>query len=194
MEVNTMRRLGFIAATVVACVSSAVYAQAWSEYINREEFFTVNFPGDPSVKEIPYKTEKGTNLKAKVFTANAPAGSITAGRYAMTVVDYSKAPGELSTAVAEAAKTYRAKGTPTYDEPGNVDRIRTQRQTVETPNMTYLMTEILAHGSRLYIVEAETAMNVPPPAQFQASVQILDEKGERIRYEQDGKTRVRPNQ
>ena len=189
-----MRRLGFIAAAVVMCVSSAVYAQAWSEYINRQEFFTVNFPGDPTVKEIPYKTAKGTNLKAKVFTANAPAGSITAGRYAMTVVDYSTAPGELSTAVAEAAKIYRAKGNPTYDDTGNVDRIKTQRQTIETSNMTYIMTEILAHGTRLYIVEAETAMNVPPPAQFQASVQILDENGQRIRYENDGVTRIRPNQ
>ena len=186
-----MRRLGFIAAAVTVCLSSAVYAQAWSEYVNREEFFTVNFPGDPKVSEIPYKTEKGTALKAKVFTATAPEGSITAGRYAMTVVDYSSAPGELSTAIAEAAKTYRAKGEPKYDEPGNVDRIKTQRQTVETPNMTYLMTEILVHGTRLYIVEAETAMNVPPPAQFQASVQILDENGDRIRYENDGVTRVR---
>ena len=186
-----MRRLSFFVVAVVACLSSAVYAQAWSEYVNREEFFTVNFPGDPKVTEIPYKTAKGTNLKAKVFTASAPAGSITAGRYAMTVVDYSSAPGELSTAIEEASKTYRAKGTPTYDEPGNVDRIKTQRQTVETSNMTYIMTEILAHGTRLYIVEAETAMNVPPPAQFQASVQILDENGQRIRYENDGKTRVR---
>ena len=188
-----MRFYKLIAAAVM-CVSSAVYAQAWSEYINREEFFTVNFPGDPQVKEINYKTEKGTALKAKVFTANAPAGSVTAGRYAMTVVDYSSAPSELATAVAEAAKVYRAKGTPKYDDKGNVDRINTQRQTIETPNMMYLMTEILAHGTRLYIVEAETAMNVPPPAQFQASVQILDEQGKRIRYENDGKTRVRPNQ
>ena len=189
-----MRRLGFIAAAIVVSVSSAVYAQAWSEYINRAEFFTVNFPGDPKVTEIPYKTAKGTNLKAKVFTATAPQGSITAGRYAMTVVDYSPAPGELATSVEEAAKTFRAKGMVTYDESGQVDRIKSQRQTVETPNMTYLMTEILAHGTRLYIVEAETAMNVPPPAQFQASVQILDEKGDRVRYEQDGKTRVSPNQ
>ena len=186
-----MRRAGFIAAVLAACVSSAVYAQAWSEYENRQEFFTVNFPGDPKVSEIPYNTAKGTALKAKVFTATAPEGSITAGRYAMTVVDYSSAPGELATAIDEAAKTYRAKGEPKYDEPGNVDRIKTQRQTVETPNMTYLMTEILVHGTRLYIVEAETAMNVPPPAQFQASVQILDEKGDRIRYENDGVTRVR---
>jgi hypothetical protein len=188
-----MRFVGLIAAVAV-CISSAVFAQAWSEYFNREEFFMVNFPGEPQVKQINYRTEKGTQLKAKVFTATAPAGSITAGRYAMTVVDYSTAPAELATAVAEAAKVYRAKGTPTYDDTGNVDRIRTQRQTIETPNRTYVMTEILAHGTRLYIVEAETAMNVPPPAQFQASVQILDEEGKRIRYEQDGKTRTRPNQ
>jgi len=109
----------------------------------------------------------------------------------MTVVDYSKAPAELSTAIAEAAKTYRAKGTPRYDDSGNVDRIKTQRQTIETPNMTYLMTEILVHGTRLYIVEAETAMDVPPPAQFQASVEILDENGKRVRYEQDGVTRTK---
>jgi hypothetical protein len=186
----SMRFVRLIAAAAV-CFSTAVYAQAWSEYINQEEFFTVNFPGDPTVKEIPYKTDKGTMLKAKVFTATAPAGSITAGRYAMTVVDYSAAPAELATSVAEAAKMYRAKGKPTYDDTGNVDRIKTQRQTIETDKMTYLMTEILAHGTRLYIVEAETAMDVPPPAQFQASVQILDEKGERIRYENDGVTRVR---
>lgn len=188
-----MRFVRLIAALAV-CFSTAAYAQAWSEYINREEFFTVNFPGEPTVKEIPYKTEKGTALKAKVFTANAPAGSITAGRYAMTVVDYSTAKDELATAVAEAAKVFRAKGNPTYDDTGNVDRIRTQRQTIETSNMTYIMTEILAHGTRLYIVEAETAMTVPPPAQFQASVQILDEEGRRIRYENDGVTRIRPNQ
>jgi hypothetical protein len=185
-----MRFVFWVAALAVS-LSSAAYAQAWSEYVNREEFFTVNFPGDPKVSEIPYKTEKGTVLKAKIFTATAPEGSITAGRYAMTVVDYSSAPGELATAIAEAAKIYRAKGEPKYDEPGNVDRIKTQRQTVETPKMTYLMTEILVHGTRLYIVEAETAMNVPPPAQFQASVQILDEKGDRVRYENDGVTRVR---
>jgi hypothetical protein len=186
-----MRFVSLMVAAVAVCVSTSAYAQAWSEYVNREEFFTVNFPGQPTVTEIPYKTEKGTMLKAKVFTAHAPAGSITAGRYAMTVVDYSSAPGELSTAIAEAAKIYRAKGTPKYDEPGNIDRIKSQRQTIETPDQTYLMTEILVEGTRLYISEAETAMDIPPPAQFQASVQILDEAGERIRYEQDGVTRVR---
>jgi len=53
--------------------------------------------------------------------------------------------------------------------------------TVKTPT-TRILTEILvAANNRLYITEAETALNVPPPAQFQASLQILDEKGVRIR-------------
>src|SRR5262249_1643352 len=45
-----------------------------------------------------------------------------------------------------------------------------------------LLAEILfAANNRLYITQAETALNVPPPAIFQASLQILDDNGQRIR-------------
>jgi hypothetical protein len=41
-------------------------------------------------------------------------------------------------------------------------------------------------------VDGDTPTSVPPPAQFQASVQILDENGVRIRYRSVGSTeRVR---
>ncbi len=63
--------------------------------------------------------------------------------------------------------------------------------TVETADKRRILSEILVHGTRLYIVQADTAMNIPPPAQFQASVQILDENGTRIRYNADGVTRQR---
>src|SRR5262249_6235622 len=36
-------------------------------------------------------------------------------------------------------------------------------------------------NNHLYIAEAETDVNTPPPAQFQASIQILDANGVRIR-------------
>jgi hypothetical protein len=50
----------------------------------------------------------------------------------------------------------------------------------------------MSNEKRLYIVEANTALSAPPPAQFQASVQILDEDGTRIRYKTVGSTeRVR---
>ena len=63
--------------------------------------------------------------------------------------------------------------------------------TVDTPDGNRIMAEILAQNNRLYIVEANVSQKVPPPAQFQASVQILDKDGTRIRYQQDGVTRQR---
>ena len=73
----------------------------------------------------------------------------------------------------------------------NIDRIHSQRLTVETPDGKRILAEILVEANRLYIVEANVPQNVPPPAQFQASVQILDKDGVRIRYQPDGVTRQR---
>jgi hypothetical protein len=87
----------------------------------------------------------------------------------------------------------RMKGTVKYDGQNMLDNHRSWRLTVETPAKTLLLGEILAaENGRLYISEAETPMNVPPPAQYQASLQILDENGVRIRYKTVGSTeRVR---
>jgi len=109
----------------------------------------------------------------------------------MTVVDYANAPSEVGTAIQEAADIIRKQGEAKYDDAGNVDRIKTQRMTVDTPNGNRILAEILVHTNRLYIVKANVSQKLPPPAQFQASVQILDKDGVRIRYEQDGVTRVR---
>lgn len=161
--------------------SGAAAAQDWDVYTNRDNFFSVNLPGDPAMAQAPYKTLKGTNLAARVFTAVAPAGSLLSGTYKVTVVDYTNAKDEITTAVEQARNAARARGTVKYDEINNVDLHLTRRLTVETPT-TRILTEILvAANNRLYITEAETALNVPPPAQFQASLQILDEKGVRIR-------------
>jgi len=174
-------------------VSNTALAQDWGEYVNRESFFTVNFPGDPMVADFTYKTAKGTMLPAKTFTAVAPGDSILSGTYAMTVVDYNGAKAELPTAIEEAAAAIRAKGTVKYDGKNMLDNHLSWRLTVETPNKRRILAEILiAQNGRLYISEAETALDVPPPAQYQASMQILDENGVRIRYRSVGSTeRVR---
>ena len=188
-----MRAFGLVLAALALVVSSAANAQDWGEYSNRENFFTVNFPGDPDAKDMPYKTAKGTMLTAHVFTAVAPADTLLAGTYSVTVVDYSSALPELPTAVEQAAAAIRAKGTPKYDAAGNIDQMASWRMTVETPDKHRILAEILtAANNRLYIVEADTAITAPVPAQFQASVQILDENGVRIRYRTVGsKERVR---
>jgi hypothetical protein len=177
-----MRLARLIPAVAALFISGVAYAQTWDGYVNRENFFTVNLPGDPAITEMPYKTVKGTNLTAHVFTAVAPAGTRSSGTYTVTVVDYTNAKAELGDAMEQARKAILAKGTPKYDAVNNVDMHRGWTLTVETPDRHRILGQIvIAANNRIYITEAETPMNVPPPAQFQASLQILDNNGVRIR-------------
>src|SRR6185295_11087213 len=176
-----MRAVSIIPAIVALFLSSAASAQVWEEYVNRENFFQVNFPGEPTMTEAPYRTVKGTNLTARVFTAIAPAGSVTEGTYKVTVVDYTSAQNELGDAIEQARQTILAKGTAKYDGRENLDMHRSWRITVETPTSRILGEILIAANNRVYIVEGETPIALPPPAQFQASIQILNNEGIRIR-------------
>ena len=176
-----MRFVSLTAAVVALFISNAASAQVWEEYVNRDNFFQINFPGEPAATERPYKTAKGTELTARVFTAAAPGNSILAGTYSVTVVDYTNAKAELGTAIDEAAAAIRAKGIAKYDAVNMLDMHRSWRMTVETPTQRILAEILIAANNRLYVTEAVTALNVPPPAQFQAALQILDNNGIRIR-------------
>jgi hypothetical protein len=180
-EGQPMRFVSFIPAVAVLFLSGAVSAQGWDAYANRENFFSINLPGTPAITEMPYKTVKGTDLTARVFTAVAPPGSILSGTYTVTVVDYSNAKDEISTAVEQAREAIKTKGTTKYDGINNLDLHVTRRLTVETPMVRILAEILFAANDRLYITEAETPLNVPPPVNFQASLQILDDNGTRIR-------------
>ena len=188
-----MRFVTLISATLAAFVATAAQAQTWAEWPSRDDRFVVNFPGEPTRSDLQYKTAKGTTLPGHVYTAEVDPKSRSAGVYSVTVVDYNAAPAELASAIEDAAKVARTKGAVKYDEENNIDQMRSWRLTVETPNNRRVLSEILVSAEkRLYIVEANTPINVPPPAQFQASVQILDADGVRIRYKTVGSSeRVR---
>ena len=188
-----MRLVTLLSTAFVLLVATAAQAQEWAEWPSREDRFVVNFPGEPMKSDLQYKTAKGTMLPGHVYTAEADPRSRSAGTYSVTVIDYSSAPDQVAAAIQEASQAARTKGAVKYDEENNVDQMRSQRLTVETPNNRRILSEILVSAEkRLYIVEANTPMNVPPPAQFQASVQILDADGVRIRYKTVGSSeRVR---
>jgi hypothetical protein len=131
--------------------------------------------------EVPYRTVKGTNLTARVFTATADPNSITAGTYRITVVDYSTAQNELGDAIEQARQAVLAKGAVKYDDLNNLDFHRSRRITVENANARILAEILISARNKLYIVEGETPLNVPPAAQFQASLQVLNDEGVRIR-------------
>jgi len=179
-----MRLTSFLATAAVALsLSGVALAQAeWAEFVDRADHFTVNFPGDPMKADTTFKTAKGTVLPGHIYTAEDRRG-----RYVMTVIDYKSAPDELATAIEEASAIVRAKGKNTYDGTGMLDNHKSQRITIETPAQRRLLAEILVSADkRLYISEAETALNAPPPAQYQASLQVLDDEGVRIRYKAVG--------
>src|SRR5262245_14906510 len=176
-----MRFVSIIPAIVAAFLCGTASAQVWDEYVNRDNFFQVNFPSEPTMTEVPYKTVKGTELKARVFTSTAPAGSVTEGTYRVTVVDYNSAVNELPDAIEQARQAFKAKGTVKYDGVNNLDGHRSWRITIETPAKRVLAEILLAANYRLYISEGETPINLPPAAQFQASLQVLNNEGVRIR-------------
>jgi hypothetical protein len=171
-----MRFVRLIPALALLFSAGAASAQNWDTYANRENFFSVNLPAEPTMTEAPYKTVKGTTLTARVFTAVAPAGTRLAGTYTVTVVDYTKAQDELSTAVEQARNAMRAKGTVKYDGLNNIDLHLSRRLTIETGTTRILAEILMAANNRLYITQAETPLGVPPPAVFQASLQILDRR------------------
>jgi hypothetical protein len=176
-----MRFVSLFPAVAALFISGAACAQSWDVYSNQENFFSVNFPGAPTVTQAPYKTLKGAQLTARVFTVAVPPGSRLTGTYTVTVVDYANAKDEIKTAVEHASDAIRAKGTVKYDAIENLDLHATRRLTVETPTDRILAEILFAENNRLYISQAETSLKSTPPAQFQASLQVLDDKGARIR-------------
>ncbi len=176
-----MRLLKFIPAAVALAVAVPAHAE-WAEYTDRAQHFTVNFPNDPVVESIMYKTAKGTMLPAKLYSAKDARG----GAYSIRVVDYSSAPGEIGTAVLEAAAAERARGDLKYDAKEHQNNMISQRTSVSLPDGRFLLTETLADHGRLFTLEAQTPPKVPPPSQFQASLQVLDDTGKAIRYKSPG--------
>ena len=63
--------------------AGSVFAQEWIEYVDRQEYFQINFPGQPTVQDITYHGEDDEPLPARVYTAmEGPA------TYTLTVVKY----------------------------------------------------------------------------------------------------------
>lgn len=169
------------AVAALMIVSGAVSAQEWDVYTNRENYFSVNFPGLPTVTQAPYRTAKGKQLTARIFTAVSPPGTRLSGTYSVTVVDYSSAVEEMNLAVEHAADAIRSQGTIKYDAIENLDLHASRRLTVENANTRILSEIVYAASNRLYIVQARTTLAALVPANFQASLQILDDTGARIR-------------
>ena len=65
-------------------VCGSAFAQEWAEYQNIQDGFKIDFPGQPKVTTLTWKSEHGFMLPARVYSVDRGKE-----RYSVTVVDYS---------------------------------------------------------------------------------------------------------
>ncbi|OFW49054.1 MAG: hypothetical protein A3G77_11725 [Acidobacteria bacterium RIFCSPLOWO2_12_FULL_68_19] len=191
-------------AALVLMVAAPSFAQEWIEYASRQDFFSVNFPGQPAIGALTYETEYGLKLPGRAYRVENAAG-----RYSATVVDYTNA----ETMHAERAAACKAAGAypdicnnagradlrgaavhasfglirrgseVTYLASYNADLVEGIRLQLLNKDGSSTFAVIHMHEYRLYILEGTVPAGMPPPALFQQSLVFLDKEGQRIRYE-----------
>jgi hypothetical protein len=198
-----------VPAGLILGLSSHVFAQEWSEFVSRNDFFTLNFPGEPTVTSTTYATEYGAMLPAHLYSKAGGASS-----YSITVVDYTNAeaihteraktcPPDAHTGCTGAASTgvgswkVDVRGAPEYaawqfmqrDSKVTffgwnfVDLVEGRQLQLTNADGSRTFVGIYMHESRLYILEAKVPRGLPEPGLFQQSLGFIDKDGKGIRYE-----------
>ncbi len=181
-------------------MSGPLAAAEWIEYVSKTDLFTINFPGQPTVRDITWRTEYNLDLPGHVHAVEDGKN-----HYSVTVVDYSNVQqmhadrvkgctlypdqcnnpyvAELRGAVDYATWNFLKKDVKvTYFAYGNTDRIEASRIQLTNADKTRTFAQMLMHENRLYIFEATVSAKSPSPALFQQSVGFIDKNGGRVRY------------
>ena len=204
-----MRRLALIAAIILSA-AGATLAQEWMDYENKEDRFTVNFPGQPKVEPVTWPSEYGATFMGRTYSVTVPSGA----RYAITVIDYTQSRqrhAELQKNQANqqvmyadidtmasiqyaATRLYRKKAgaTVTYDAWHYIDLVEGHQLQLTNADGSRTFASIYLHENRLYILDATVPKGAPQPGLFQQSLSFLDEKGERVRYNEIYSNRLPP--
>ena len=206
-----MRVTAVILASALLPPASA-FAQDWTEYINKDDGFRVDFPGQPTITSTTYKSEYGADLPARVY-------SVVRGpdRYSITVVDYrdiqkvaderAKATcptsfgDERACGLANAGRGYWKEelggallhGMYTFiKRDAKVTHIAwawqdlvegIELQATNNVDESRTFAHVSMHRNRLYILEGTVPGHYPPPGLFQQSMGYVDENGRGVRYQ-----------
>ena len=181
-------RVGRMVAAVVVLSASTLSAQTpatpeWTEFVEKTERFSINFPGRPTVRETMYPPQRGQPVPARIFTVDEGPR-----RYSVTVVNLAtiREPSDIKGSVAWEAWNFRKRGGEiSYDAYAQVDRIEGHQLHITNRDKTVSFVGIYVHARRLYILEARVPPDSPGAIHFQQSLFILDEEGKRIRYDLD---------
>ena len=203
-----MRLTPLISSMLVVAMSGTAFAQEWEEFLSKEERFTCNFPGTPTITETTWTSQFGAILPARIYS-----GTQGTGKFSITVVDYNPIQRLLSersmscpagaetcqgihdwglgywkndvrSAVVYAASKFFQRDAKVVNVMANfADLVAGQEvQLANNADQSKTYASIYMHDNRLIILEATVPRNYPPPTIFQQSLGWLDDKGVRIRY------------
>jgi hypothetical protein len=179
-----MRNICLVSIMFALMFSAPASAQGWFMFEDKSEFFTVNFPAEPTVSVTTFESESGLTLPAKLYEAGDASGD-----YSITVVNYNGSGASITETLggmAYAAWNYRkGSGEITFDGYGQVDRITGHQLQINNGDGSKTYVAIHPHDARLFILEATTPPGMPPALHFQNSIGIFDQEGMRVRYEID---------
>jgi hypothetical protein len=187
----------------VVLLSPLAFADEWIEYASRQDFFTVNFPRQPAIRDITYTTEYGIMLPGRVYSVDDGKN-----KYSVTVIDYTDAQklhtarqakckadggdgdscnnpwaGDVRGAMVHAIfELLQRDAKVTHYANYNADLVEGHRLQLTNPDRSRTYAVVHMHDFRLYILEGTIAAGQPPPALFQQSLGFLDKEGKRIRY------------
>lgn len=166
-----------ILSSVVAALllPGSAHAQEWIDFEDRAWGFSINFPHEPKMEQIDYKTFFGQTVPARVYSAERGSG-----RYSLTVVYFSGAPTDSHTAVSYAAEAIRDKGEVTYFAFDSLDGIPGQMISATQSDGRLIQASVYFVDQRLYIAEGSVAAGSAAPSQFHQSIRIVDPEGNPI--------------
>lgn len=196
-----MRLMPLMSAAFVLSISGPSFGQEWIEFASRADSFSVNFPGEPKVRDIAYPTEYGITLPGHVYSYEDGQS-----RYSVTVVDYTNVDkihaarvkgcvgypdtcnnpsrNELRGALDYATWNFLQRDAKvTHYAYYNADLVEGRRLQLTNADRSRTFAAIHMHENRLYIFEGTVPASAPPPGLFQQSVGFLDKDGDRVRYQ-----------
>jgi hypothetical protein len=202
-----MRQVGLIPVLLSLAVPAA--AQGWIEYASPRDFFSVNFPDQPAVQDITWRSEYEGMFPGRVYSSAAGPS-----RYAVTVIDYTDAEkihaermkschpdahtgcsgsdtmgfgawridvyGVLEFA---AWKFLQRDAKVTFYGFNFTDAVEGRQIHLTNPDQSRTFAQMHMHENRLYILEATVPAGAPEPGLFQQSLRFLDADGRGVRYE-----------
>lgn len=195
-----MRLIQLVIAALLLCLPVFASAQEeWMAFRSVEDRFSIPFPGQPTVQTLTWPSEYGAVFPGRVYSIQNGAS-----RYSVTVIDYTNAPAihakiakpesfqqeiyaqiDVQASIQYAATTlYRNRpgAKVTYDAWHYINLIEGHQLQLSNADGTKTYVSIYLHENRLYIVDATVPANSPAQGIFQQNLDMLDEKGGGVRY------------